>query len=309
MRQPKLGVTRSRAYKKNGQAFVEQKNGAVVRRLMGYGRFDGLDTAHVMGRLYAAATLRQLLSAVVQAQGEAPRRGQGDQALSCSVDTLSARAGASKLTAAVKRRLHDQYRSLNPVALLAEIRAIQEELGNRADRRVGQARGLQPACTSTAPAAAAKFAKALGKTVTAGEPRATHRRRRRRPYKTRVRTPSKLDPHFATIEGWLIEEPQLNAVATACRLSEKYPDEFGTRQYSIVQRLLRAAQTEGCRTAGRSGAARRRDDRCPIARGCGRLGYVGPDPPTAPPTERTWKGTWRGQSLNIGATAARSPSG
>ena len=31
----KIEVTRSRAYKKNDQAFVEQKNGAVVRRLKG----------------------------------------------------------------------------------------------------------------------------------------------------------------------------------------------------------------------------------------------------------------------------------
>jgi hypothetical protein len=44
-REQKLEVTRSRAYKKNDQAFVEQKNGAVVRRLMGYGRFDGVETA------------------------------------------------------------------------------------------------------------------------------------------------------------------------------------------------------------------------------------------------------------------------
>jgi hypothetical protein len=50
-------ITRLRAYKKNDQAFVEQKNGAVVRRLMGYGRFDGVETARVMGRLYAAARL------------------------------------------------------------------------------------------------------------------------------------------------------------------------------------------------------------------------------------------------------------
>jgi hypothetical protein len=41
-------VTRSRTYKKNDQAFVEQKNGAVVRRLMGYGRFDGVEAADVM---------------------------------------------------------------------------------------------------------------------------------------------------------------------------------------------------------------------------------------------------------------------
>jgi hypothetical protein len=56
-REQKLEVTRSRAYKKNDQAFVEQKNGAVVRRLMGYGRFDGIETARVMGRLYAGARL------------------------------------------------------------------------------------------------------------------------------------------------------------------------------------------------------------------------------------------------------------
>src|SRR5215471_5215350 len=50
-------VTRSRAYKKNDQAFVEQKNGAVVRRLMGYGRFDGVEAARVITRLYASARL------------------------------------------------------------------------------------------------------------------------------------------------------------------------------------------------------------------------------------------------------------
>ena len=35
-----LEQTRSRAYKKNDQAWVEQKNGAVVRRLVGYGRLS-----------------------------------------------------------------------------------------------------------------------------------------------------------------------------------------------------------------------------------------------------------------------------
>jgi hypothetical protein len=41
------------------------------------------------------------------------------------------------VTAAVKKRLREQYRTLDPVALLAEIRAAQEELGNRIDRRAG----------------------------------------------------------------------------------------------------------------------------------------------------------------------------
>ena len=56
-RSQKIEVTRSRAYKKNDQAFVEQNNGAVVRRLVGYGRFDGVETACVMARFCASARL------------------------------------------------------------------------------------------------------------------------------------------------------------------------------------------------------------------------------------------------------------
>jgi hypothetical protein len=88
-REQKLEVTRSRAYKKNDQAFVEQKNGAVVRRLMGYGqlrrpRNGARDGAPLCG----GTALRQLLPAVIQAKRETPRRGKSDQALSCPVDAL-----------------------------------------------------------------------------------------------------------------------------------------------------------------------------------------------------------------------------
>ncbi|WLB18847.1 integrase catalytic domain-containing protein [Bradyrhizobium japonicum] len=70
-----IEVTRSRAYKKNDQAFVEQKNGAVVRRLVGYGRFDGVETARVMATsLRRGAPAGELLTAVIQAQREAPTR-------------------------------------------------------------------------------------------------------------------------------------------------------------------------------------------------------------------------------------------
>lgn len=50
-------VTRSRAYRKNDKAWVEQKNGAIVRRLVGYGRFEGMNSARILARLYAAARL------------------------------------------------------------------------------------------------------------------------------------------------------------------------------------------------------------------------------------------------------------
>ena len=52
-----LEVTRSRAYRKNDQAWVEQKNGAIVRRLVGYGRFEGMLAGETLGRLYTSARL------------------------------------------------------------------------------------------------------------------------------------------------------------------------------------------------------------------------------------------------------------
>ena len=41
----------------NDQAWVEQKNGAIVRRLVGYGRLEGMVSAQALVRLYAAARL------------------------------------------------------------------------------------------------------------------------------------------------------------------------------------------------------------------------------------------------------------
>ncbi|MEP7306180.1 MAG: transposase, partial [Acidobacteriota bacterium] len=52
-----IPCTRSRPYHKNDQAWVEQKNGSVVRRLVGYRRLEGLAAAAALARLYAASRL------------------------------------------------------------------------------------------------------------------------------------------------------------------------------------------------------------------------------------------------------------
>ena len=49
--------TRCRPYRKNDQAHVEQKNGAIVRRIVGYRRFEGLAATRELGHLYAATRL------------------------------------------------------------------------------------------------------------------------------------------------------------------------------------------------------------------------------------------------------------
>jgi hypothetical protein len=52
-----IEFTRSRPYQKNDQVWVEQKNGAVVRRLVGYGRLEGIVATEALMRLYSALRL------------------------------------------------------------------------------------------------------------------------------------------------------------------------------------------------------------------------------------------------------------
>jgi hypothetical protein len=304
-REQKLEVTRSRAYKKNDQAFVEQKNGAVVRRLMGYGRFDGADTTSVMARLYAAARLYINFFQPSFKLKEKRREGAKVIKRYHAPSTPYERALVHpEVPAAVKQRLREQYRTLDPVALLAEIRATQEELGNRVDRRAGKDATLQP--VPSAPDAVA-FAKTLGTTVTAGDPRATHRRPKRR-YKTRVRMPSKLDPHVAAIKDWLAAEPQLTAIAIVGRLSEKHPDQFGTKQHSIVQRLLKALRKKAAeqllaqQSLGTTAVV-------PAPGAVDGSGYGGPNPPTAPLIVRASKPPRCNRSVTVGLSPPMAPPG
>ena len=283
----KLEVTRSRAYKKNDQAFVEQKNGAVVRRLMGYGRFDGVETARVMGRLYAAARLYVNFFQPSFKLKEKRREGAKVIKRYHEPSTPYERALAHPMVAkAVNERLRAQYRTLDPVALLAEIRAAQEELGNRIDRRTGgalreNAGGKSDMVVHSSTAEPATFARGLGNDLARGEPRATHRRSKRR-YKKRVRMPSKLDPHVALIEGWVAAEPQLTAIAIVGRLADLHPDQFGNKQHSIVQRLLRALRKSVAQRLIAETAAEGHENVAQPPGAVDGSGYARPDPPIAP---------------------------
>ncbi|MBP7863494.1 transposase family protein [bacterium] len=52
-----ITYTRSRAHKKNDQAWIEQKNGSVIRRNVGKGRFEGSKSQRLLEALYKALYL------------------------------------------------------------------------------------------------------------------------------------------------------------------------------------------------------------------------------------------------------------
>ncbi|MGV7218641.1 hypothetical protein SO180_35820, partial [Bradyrhizobium sp. UFLA05-112] len=269
---------RSRAYKKNDQAFVEQKNGAIVRRLVGYGRFDGVETTRVLERLYAASRLHTNFFQPSFKLKDKRREGAKVSKRYHVPATPYERALAHpRLSKIVKRRLRELYHTLDPVALLAEMRDAQAELGTRVDARSGR-----PAATPSPPAPtknAAAFAKGLGNDVHLGEQRIIHRRTRK-PYKKRMRMPSMLDPHLADIERWLAAEPRLTALAILGRLAEQRPEQFGPPQHTIVQRLLRSLRRQAAETIiTAEGAALAGDPGTGAAAACDEHSATSPVPP------------------------------
>lgn len=79
--QPPIALTRSRAYQSNDQAWVEQKNGMLIRRAAG-------------GAVRGAATVHQPLPALVQAQGDDPRGRQTQAASPPTAHAAAAVVGA-----------------------------------------------------------------------------------------------------------------------------------------------------------------------------------------------------------------------
>ena len=79
----RITFTRGRAYKKNDQCYVEQKNGSIVRALVGYDRFEGESAYRQLSRAVSRGPpLCQWLPAVHEAADQTPRGQQGDPHLS-----------------------------------------------------------------------------------------------------------------------------------------------------------------------------------------------------------------------------------
>src|SRR5450631_2864028 len=122
----KIELTRCRPYKKNDQAWIEQKNGAVIRRMVGYGRLEGAQAAAVLNKLYTSARLFvnffqpsfKLLSKT--REGAKVIKKYHPPATPC--ERLLERKDVSK---ECKDELRRTLASLDPVRLLSEIREAQ----------------------------------------------------------------------------------------------------------------------------------------------------------------------------------------
>ena len=126
-----LEQTRSRAYKKNDQAWVEQKNGAVVRRLVGYGRLSGAEATKALALLYESSRLYinffQPSFKLKSKTRDGARVNKKYHPPATPCDRLLAHPGVGQ---DIKTRLTRQFESLDPVRLLHQIRLAQRTLSD-----------------------------------------------------------------------------------------------------------------------------------------------------------------------------------
>ena len=231
----RLVQTRSRAYKKNDQAWVEQKNGAIVRRLVGYGRLSGTDATKTLALLYASARLYinffqpsfKLRSKT--RDGARVKKVYHPPATPC--DRIIAHPAVDP---AVKEKLVAQFQSLDPVRLLQQIRLAQQALSDIAT----YGPPAQQAEPTPSPTPIGEFLSSLSTAWKGGEVRPTHRKKSPAPRWWRTRVNPFADA-WPVIEGWLDADPSANANELMDRLAAMTPEVYGSKaQLRTLQRRV-----------------------------------------------------------------------
>jgi len=128
-RQEQITFTRSRPYRKNDNCFVEQKNYSIVRRAVGYARFDTAEQCVLLNELYSYLRLYTNFFQPTMKLKAKERVGSKvkkcyDQALTPSQRVLQ----SMQVSKAKKQLLQTKYETLNPAALKRKIERLQKRL-------------------------------------------------------------------------------------------------------------------------------------------------------------------------------------
>ncbi len=121
-----LTFTRSRPYKKNDQAYVEQKNWSIVRQLVGYERYESLSAYEALQALYQVVRLYVNFFQPSMKLLTKEREGSKVKKTYDPAKTPYQRVlDAAQVSEEVKASLRQQYATLNPVALLRHMQRLQ----------------------------------------------------------------------------------------------------------------------------------------------------------------------------------------
>jgi hypothetical protein len=136
----RITFTRARTHRKNDQAHVEEKNGSVVRRLVGYDRYQGFEAWEALAQLYCV--LRKYVNFFQPSLKllEKERRGAKVLKKYDLAKTPFQRVLLSvHIGQATKDLLTQEYEGLDPVDLLSQMETLQDQLWKHSQNSASQA--------------------------------------------------------------------------------------------------------------------------------------------------------------------------
>jgi len=230
-----IAFTRCRPYRKNDQAWVEQKNGAVVRRIVGYRRFEGLAAAAALAELYVSVRLFVNFFQPSFKLAEKTREGAKVYKRYHPPATPYQRLMADpRASEEVKRQVEAQRTELDPVRLLSDIRAVQQRLVEIADTPEMVAAIEQPPLE--------QFLTGLRTAWQEGEVRPTARPKQKA--KRLRRRPDPFAAVTAQLHSWFEAEPWRTSRELFERLQAEQPGAYGDGQLRTLQRRLKGWRRE-----------------------------------------------------------------
>ena len=123
----KLTFTRSRPYRKNDNCFVEQKNYSVVRRAVGYQRYDTEAQLQLLNELYATLRLyTNFFQPTMKLQSKERVGSKVTKRYDLAQTPYQRVLAAPQIAKAKKDLLRAKYETLNPAALKRKITRLQE---------------------------------------------------------------------------------------------------------------------------------------------------------------------------------------
>ncbi len=240
-----ITFTRGRAYRKNDQCYVEQKNGAVVRQFVGYDRFEGEGAYRQLVELYRALRLYVNFFQPSVKLKEKHRDGARVRRVYDVAQTPFTRVCTSGvLPDDVRLRLMTLFTALDPMRLLQQVGQLQAALWQHAV--VGpvwpssEQQAVAPVPFSAAACSMDDAALLLPAGATPQLIRTKRAYQRRHPHLPRWwRT--RVDPFtevWTEIERWLEAQPERTAKSVLLELQHRYPGHFPNEQLRTLQRRV-----------------------------------------------------------------------
>jgi hypothetical protein len=236
-RKQKLELTRSRAYKKNDQAWIEQKNGAIVRKLVGHGRLEGPEATLVLADLHKIARLYvNFFQPSFKLKSKTRVGGEVVKKYHPPATPYEQLLADDRVDASVEEHLRSQFASLGPLQLLRQLRHAQEEI---ARLEVGASAEPTPEILELG-----RFVRSLETAWRNGEVRAPYKPRGSdaKPHTWRTR-PDLYEEVWPLLQQWLNEEPHATAKGLFTRLNTEMPNRFKPGQYRTLQRRVKDWRT------------------------------------------------------------------